>query len=130
MNTLSPDSHLAPVAQTANLDGRLLARSIDAALIRPRRVACVRQRQIAYAQLVVQPQHGHSRVDRVAALHTHQTGDLAVAERIGDAVGRRHQAHVLRIEGDQALQRVDLVQRQFDGVLVVGAAADVGHPEL
>ena len=63
------------------------ARLINFAAVRPRRVARVREGEIAGAELVERAQHTEAGADRVAALDPDQAGQLAGAMALLDACG-------------------------------------------
>lgn len=77
---------LAEFGEADFIAGRADARAVVAGAAlratRPRRVARVRQRQVARAQVVEHAQHRQAVAQRVAALHADQAGDLARAVRL------------------------------------------------
>lgn len=77
---------LAEVGEADFVAGRAHAPAVVAGAAlraaRPRRVARVRQRQVARAQVVQHAQHREAVAERMSALHADQAGNLARAVRI------------------------------------------------
>ena len=79
--------------------------------IRPLVVVEMRQGHVAHAQIGEDPHDADIVADHVAALHTHQCGNLTVFVRTANVFRSSRQGHVFRILPDVLAHCVDLVQR-------------------
>ncbi len=106
--------------------GQAVVRRLVGRRVGPVVVAEVRQRHVAHAERGVDAQQPHVVVDHVAAFHPHQGRDPAGLHRIAHLRRRRRQREIVRVLADRLADRVDLIERPFDG----NRSGDVArHPD-
>ena len=109
----------------------------------------MRERERPGAQPVEHPQHGQARADRVARLHRDEAGDLVLAVGLNNVYNTKpvlltrlenlvfgltvcglDEHELVRVGFGEPLDKVDLLQGHLHGVLVLGPARGVSHPQL
>ena len=86
---------------------------------------------VADAQVVLHAQHAERVIDRVAAFHADQRGDLAGLVDAHHVVDREGHLECIRIRLDHTLDDVDLFQRFAHGRALLGrVGGHIGRPEL
>ncbi|MNI48088.1 hypothetical protein D3C73_1026370 [compost metagenome] len=132
--------HVAEVdhhAQAIHLLDHLLAEGVQpvpfgrvGAAVGPGRALGVGQRHVARARIIEFAQQTQGVVDRIAAFHADQAGDLARAMDADQVVCGGGEFEGFGVGGDDALDRIDLFEGGLGRVDRRHAGGNVDRPEL
>ena len=110
--------------------GQAVMLGLVAGGIGPIGVLGVRQRHVTRAERVGHAQHGQRVVDRVAAFHADERGDLPLAMNPLDVGGRQRQFERVGIMRHHLMDHVNLLEHRLHRGRPGGDGGDIHRPEL
>ena len=90
----------------------------------------MREREVPRAESMQHPKDSEGAIDAVPALDTDEAGDATRRHGLLHVVGARGEAHVLRIPGRQAVNKVDLLEGRPDSLIPFQFGRHENGPEL